>query len=43
MTEYLPSNKSIEELIEELKYMEEQNKKLTDWPDVDTYDDCKKT
>ena len=33
--EYTPSNKSVAELEAELKRLEEESEKMTEWPDVD--------
>lgn len=37
--EYSPSNKSVAELEAELKRLEEESAKMTEWPDVDVYAD----
>lgn len=34
-----PSNLTGEELDKEIKRLEEESDKMTDWPDVDVYDD----
>ena len=39
MKEYIPSGKSLKELEADLKRLEEQSAKLTEWPDVDNYYD----
>ena len=37
--EWKPSNLTGEELDKEIKRLEEENDKMTEWPDVDVYDD----
>ena len=37
--EWKPSNLTGEELDKEIKRLEEESDKMTDWPDVDVYDD----
>lgn len=37
--EWKPSNLTGEELDKEIKRLEEESDKMTEWPDVDVYDD----
>lgn len=37
MKEYEPSGLTGEELEKEIKRLEEESKKMTEWPDVDNY------
>lgn len=39
MKEYEPSGLHGEELEKEIKRLEEESKHMTEWPDVDVYDD----